>query len=124
MEAVTAMMKRKNATDPCVACGSTSPRKMVAGTSFCANGRTCRERRCRRRQREDDIRAAKEGMREQCRATTGQRSISFCLLRTGHGGLHLNGVVEWADREEHPVAATFRDKPVQSASNRTSEDLR
>jgi len=101
-------MKRKNDTAPCPICGSTSPRSMEPGTAKCSNERTCNERRCRRRQREDDQRGFREGVSEQCHATIGQRSIKFCLLRVGHGGLHLQGTVEWAGNEEHPVATVLR----------------
>ena len=103
------MPKRKNATAPCCTCGSTSPRAMYPESSKCANERTCNERYCRRRKREDDERAARENVHEQCRATHGQRSIKFCELRVGHRGLHLNGTVEWDGDLEHPLATAIRE---------------
>jgi hypothetical protein len=97
-------MKRKNSTEPCPFCGSTSPRATLPGTDTCSNERTCNERRCERRKREDD----KRGVRGQCHATRGARSVKFCLLSAGHHGLHLNGTLEWSGDEEHPVAAALR----------------
>jgi predicted HAD superfamily Cof-like phosphohydrolase len=94
-------MRRKTKTDPCPNCGSTSPRAMLSESSKCSNERACYERYCERRVQQDNERASRVGVRDQCHATRGQRRVKFCLLRAGHTGLHLNGTVEWADHDEH-----------------------
>jgi len=100
---------RKAATEPCPFCGSTMPRAMVPGTDTCANERGCEARRCERRRREDAERSFREfGVREQCHATRGRKSVKFCTLRKGHHGLHLNGTLEWGGEEQHPAAARLR----------------
>ena len=103
------MLKRKTKTDPCPNCGSTSPRAMLSESSKCSNERMCYARRCKRREQEDNERARREGVTEQCHSTRGHYSIKFCQLRVGHRGLHLNGTVEWAGREEHPLAKSLRE---------------
>lgn len=87
-------------TTPCPICGSTSARAHDSATGACTHPDGCNRRRCHRRCDED----ARRGVREQCSATTGQRSVLFCVLRKGHGGLHLHGTKEWGGSYQHPVA--------------------
>jgi hypothetical protein len=42
--------------------------------------RGCEARRCKWRKKEDDERATRDGVREQCHATRGQKSVKFCTL--------------------------------------------
>ena len=102
-------MRPRPVTEPCPFCGSTSPRGRVPGTDACRDERGCEARRCERRRQEDAERSFREfGVREQCHATRGRKSVKFCLLRKDHHGLHLNGTIEWSGDEEHPVAAALR----------------
>lgn len=89
----------------CPLCGSDSPRRGTAPSGECSNLKGCNERRCARRI-EASRKANPNG--HQCHSTTGHASVLFCLLREGHGGLHLNGTREWGGDYEHPVAAAIR----------------
>jgi len=79
----------------CPTCGTTSHRKHDTATGVCLSVKSCRERRCARRERADRQRFA--GLRwTQCMgAIRGRTSTRFCGLGTGHEGPHLFGTREW-----------------------------
>jgi len=74
--------------------------------SQCVNEEGCLRRVLARRKETDRSR----GVREQCHATTGRRSVRFCELTTGHEGPHQHGTKLWRGDYEHPVAAELRSK--------------
>ena len=94
-------------TKPCPNCGSTTKRYFDPATGQCLRPEGCEARRCQRRLDEDKA-LHKDKPHTQCHATTGGRSILFCLLSQGHAGPHLHGTLEWGGRYEHPLAKALR----------------
>ena len=97
------MTTTRTSRGACPLCGSETSIQTLRGV--CKNESGCNTRRVARRIQADKARRA-----PQCLAPYGKHSVRFCVLGTGHEGLHTTGGAhEWGSGKESPAGALYAD---------------
>jgi hypothetical protein len=101
----------------CAVCGATRARLMLGR---CVNEAGCNRRRIDRRIREDKKRGG-----PQCMAPRGSGTITFCVMRLHHEGLHARDGSEWGDEEATPIGLLYAEafRPAARAPGAPADTL-